>query len=219
MKDIVVFIDFDGTICPVDISYRFFHKFADEDARRAVEEWKVGKISSCECLRRELEAYHGPIDDLLNFASRQPVDPGFKEFFLCCSRISIPVAVISDGLDVYIDTFFKAHSISAKVYSNRLVIKDGKRIVEFPHFNSDCGKCGNCKSSHVIAQKMRGKTVIYVGDGLSDRCAASNSDIVFAKGDLKQYCIDNGINFFEFANLFDVRAKIVEMFDQSDQRR
>lgn len=219
MKGAVVFIDFDGTVCPVDISYRFFHQFADEDARRAVEEWKQGKISSSECLKRELEAYSGSIDALVAFASSQPIDPGFKDLVLFCDRLWIPVAIISDGLDVYIDAFLNAHEVWPKVYSNKLVIKDGKRIVEFPYFNPDCGKCGNCKSGHVIAEKARGKTVIYIGDGLSDRCAASNSDIVFAKGDLKRYCIQNGIRFCEFEDLYDVQAKIAELLDQSGKRR
>ncbi len=215
MKDAAVFLDFDGTICPVDISYWFFHQFAGIDARVAVEEWKKGKISSRECLIREIEAYKGSIEDLLAFASNQPIDPGFKDLLRYCDSVSIPLSVVSDGLDVYIDAFFKAHRISAKVYSNLLLIRDGKTVVEFPHFNADCGRCGNCKSSHVIAEKKEGKTVVYVGDGLSDRCAASNSDIVFAKGDLRQYCIDNGISFYEFKNLADVLKKMVEIFEKN----
>lgn len=219
MKDVVVFIDFDGTVCPVDISYRFFHQFANEDARRAVEEWKQGKISSSECLKRELEAYTGSIDALVNFASSQSIDPGFKDLLFFCERLSIPVAIISDGLDLYIDAFLNAHEVWPKVYSNRLVIKDGKHIVEFPYFNRHCGKCGNCKSGHVIAEKAKGKTVIYIGDGLSDRCAASKSDIVFAKGDLKRYCIQNSIGFFEFQDLHDVKAKIAELLEKSGEGR
>jgi 2,3-diketo-5-methylthio-1-phosphopentane phosphatase len=219
MKDAVVFIDFDGTICPVDISYRFFRQFAGIDARLAVEEWKKGKISSRECLIRELEAYKGSIEHLLTFASSQPIDPGFKDLQHYCDSVLIPLSVVSDGLDVYIDAFFKAHRISAKVYSNQLLMKDGKMVVEFPYFNSDCGRCGNCKSSHVIAQKREGKTVVYVGDGLSDRCAASNSDIVFAKGDLRQYCIDNGTSFIEFTTLADVLKKMVEIFEKSGRQR
>jgi len=204
----VLFIDFDGTISPVDISNTFFTRFAGADARKAVEEWKAGEIGSVECLKREVSAYRGDIFRLARYARRQPIDPGFGMLLEESRKHGVDVIVVSDGLDFYIQPFFEEHGFEVKVFSNQLEVSDGKTILRFPHYNEACGKCANCKSSHVEAEKQKGKRIIYVGDGLSDKCAASRADVVFAKGDLRCYCLANGIAFEAFENLSDVADRI-----------
>ena len=114
------------------------------------------------------------------------------------------MTVVSDGLDFYIVPFLEQHGTSADFRSNRLEVSDHGWKLSFPYHNDDCGGCGNCKSSHVDAARQQGKFVIYVGDGLSDRCAASRADLVFAKGDLRKYCEEQGIPYREFDHLGDV---------------
>lgn len=208
MAEVALLIDFDGTISPVDISNAFFTRFASEDARVAVEEWKSGLISSRDCLRREIEAYDGDFERLRQFARSQPIDPGFATLREECAHRGIDIAVVSDGLDFYIEPFLDAHGVTVDLYSNGLAIKDGEPTLRFPYYNEDCGSCANCKSGHVEREKQKGKLTIYVGDGLSDKCAVSKADIVFAKGDLKQYCEKNDIKHFAFDSLDEVAGMI-----------
>lgn len=199
-----LFIDFDGTISPVDISNTFFSRFAGKDAVDAVEEWKQGRISSTECLRRELEAYPGDLESLRAYARSQPIDRGFFSLQRACEEEGVDIFVVSDGLDFYIKPFLEAHGAKVNYRANKLELKGDRRILSFPYYKEACGSCANCKSSHVEAEAGRGRFIIYVGDGLSDKCAVKSADVVFAKGELESYCDQNGIPHFGFTDLGEV---------------
>lgn len=204
MAKAALFIDFDGTISPVDISNTFFSKFAGRDATAAVDEWKRGLISSTECLERELRAYLGDLEDLRTYARSQPIDEGFFALEEACREMGVEVFVVSDGLDYYIEPFLEAHGAHVNYRANKLEVKGGERVLSFPYYREACGSCANCKSSHVERAAEEGKTIIYVGDGLSDKCAVTKADVVFAKGELEAYCKAEQIAHSSFRTLREV---------------
>ena len=61
----------------------------------------------------------------------------------------------------------------------------------------------------------RGGATIFVGDGLSDKYAASTADLVFAKDKLADYCRKEQIRHLPYSNLDDVAVQLEELLDSN----
>ena len=64
---------------------------------------------------------------------------------------------------------------------------------------------------HIFKLAGRGRTNIYIGDGLSDICPAEHSDIVFAKGSLQERFTKTKKEFIPFKNMSDVYRWFLEV--------
>jgi 2,3-diketo-5-methylthio-1-phosphopentane phosphatase len=201
-----IFCDFDGTIAEQDVGNLLFETFADSRWREAVEAWLAGRISSKECLIRECEAARVTREQLLSLADRQRLAPGFEEFVHFCQEHDIPLTVLSDGLDFYIERILANHGLGhLPIRANHLVFTGENRIApEFPYIEHSCGRCANCKGYHLRSAGGSGEWLVYIGDGYSDRCAADEADLVFAKRDLRRYCREAAIPYVEFDTFYDV---------------
>ncbi|NIR50403.1 MtnX-like HAD-IB family phosphatase [candidate division KSB1 bacterium] len=204
-----IICDFDGTVAANDVGSLLFRTFGDESCKEFVELWKQGEISSKQCLIEECRVTRVTKQELTRFADSQELDPYFKEFVQFCHGRGFDIEIVSDGLDFYINRILKNHGLdsSIEVRSNELTFKNEHRVKpQFPYFEHSCGQCANCKGHHVRQAKKCHSKVIYVGDGLSDRCGAQEADTVFAKRgrDLLEFCKQENIPHFEFENFGDV---------------
>ncbi|MDW7680015.1 MAG: MtnX-like HAD-IB family phosphatase [bacterium] len=208
-----IFTDFDGTISTTDVGDALFDRFADTNWSGVVQEWIDGKISSKEVFRRGCESSSLTKQQLEAFCGQQQIDPYFAEFIAYCRQQGHPVIVLSDGLDYYIQRILNNHGFGElQVYANEIVFMDHDKIrPEFPYFEKGCLICGNCKGFHLRAHRNDGDILVYIGDGYSDRCAVPEADILFAKNDLKNYCVERNIPFNEFITFAEVVQKLQQI--------
>jgi len=200
-----VFCDFDGTVAVNDVGNLLFRTFTDGSWRESVERWIRGEISSRTCLEAECALVRATEEELDRFARAQEIDPHFPAFVQQCRENDIPVTILSDGLDFYIERILAKYNLSdVPFFSNHLVLDHGKLTPEFPYFDEGCGKCGNCKIFHIMQAKQPDEHVVYIGDGYSDRWAAEKADSVFAKKDLMKCCREQGIACYEYSDFGDV---------------
>ncbi len=213
-----IICDFDGTAAQNDVGNLLFQTFGDGRVIAAVNLWKEGKISSRECLLRECESVRVSGAELESFIDRQKLDPHFGDFVDYCHSREIEIEIVSDGLDFYIERILKNHHLDwrLQVRANHLIFVDENQIrPAFPYFEFGCGRCGNCKGYHVRQAKAGGNRVVYIGDGLSDRCGARAADVVFAKRgrDLLEFCREQRIEHYEFQNFSDVMKTRIEILE------
>jgi 2,3-diketo-5-methylthio-1-phosphopentane phosphatase len=222
-----VFCDFDGTVVPLDVGNALFKKFAGQRAEEIVERYLGGLINARECYRLECLAVDSlDRNELLSFVDQFQPDSHFQDFERFCSGRGIPVTIVSDGFDVYVDRILASHGFShVPRFANHLefVSDDGrsKLVPSFPHRDAECEQCANCKRNHILNLSADDDIVVYVGDGFSDRCPVRYADIVFARKSLIRYCQEQNISYVEFRHFGEVREKLEAMIGrkQPKQRR
>lgn len=204
-KPPLVLVDFDGTITKNDVGALLFKTFSKKESQKIVSSWLRGEINSQECLQRECELLRISRPELKKFALSQKIDGKFPAFVDLCNREKIRLVILSDGLDFYIKLILDKYGLGKlPFYSNLLGFEGRKLKPEFPYFDRGCGRCGNCKRYHLKSLKRAKEKVVYIGDGLSDRCAVTEADFVFAKDDLHRFCEKEGIKHYPFHNFGDV---------------
>ena len=216
---IKIFTDFDGTITLRDVGDAMFETFGGEQCRQIIQDYRDENISAVECFRRECAACSTVnVWELNAFLDAQEIDPTFADFVKYCRHRQFDCTVVSDGMDYYIKRILDRHGVGdVPFFSNvlRLTPVDGTPYVrfepEFPYTDELCDRCACCKRNHLLALSGDDDTIVYVGEGYSDRCPAKYADAVFAKDELLTYCQDENISYYEYRTFADIVQRLEKL--------
>ncbi len=205
LSDCAVFFDFDNTVTVFDVLDDVLELFSVD--RKWVElerAWREGRIGSLECLRGQLRSVRVTKPALATYLSTVPIDPSFKTLVGFFREQGVQPVILSDSFSFFIDEILRVHQITGvTVYSNDMQFSGARLYPAFPYADG-CPRCAHCKKPHVLNSRAAEKTVLYIGDGLSDVCPAQHADLVFAKGSLLTYCRETDLPCVEFTDLGDV---------------
>ena len=214
MKTLIL-CDFDGTVTTRDMGYELLNRFSLGDWESIDREFCDGKIGSKEAYSRIENLFRGSEREILDFVqSHSDIDSTFPEFYHYCKKSGIDVKIVSDGFDFYIRPILDIHHLTEiPFYANVATFGAGeKKTFSYPNWHEECGRCGTCKKRLVQAHRPQYESILYVGNGISDRCGAKEADFVFAKDSLYAYCIDEDISCHFFQSfqeiLNDLRKRI-----------
>ncbi len=191
----VFFSDFDGTIAQVDVTDVILAEFADPAWREVEDDWVDGRIGSRECLKRQMAMVEASAKELDALIDTVPLDPHFAEFHALIRERGIPFYVVSDGFDYAIRRVLRNCGVDGELlngshlFSSSMHVRGRGVEVDFPHWPEVCAHgCATCKPE--VIRRVRGdnRPVIFIGDGLSDRFAVEEADVVFARDRLLAYC-------------------------------
>ena len=204
--------DFDGTVAPADIGARLVGRFSPPGALDdALERWRAGTLGHRELT--EIECRHLDVDaaEAEAFVRDFDVDPEFPAFVAWARAQGHEVEIVSEGFDFYIRGALERAGLSdVALSSNRLRFEGRRPRPEFPYAADGCGTCGNCKGARVRAHRARGREVVFVGDGLSDRHGAAAADRVVARDALWDWCRAEGIAAEPFTGFAALSRRFAE---------
>ena len=219
----IVFTDFDGTITQRDVTDEILAQLAHPSWQEVEQEWTRGVIGSRECLERQIALVDASAQDLDALIDAVPVDPTFASFHHFTRQRGIPLYVLSEGFDYVIARILKRAGIDGPVrnglqmFSSALRL-DGRRLIpSFPHSAQPCEHgCATCKAA-LLRRFSKGKyPIIFVGDGLSDRFAVDEADVVFAKRQLLAYCLEHGKACRPFETFAEVEQAVALLIGQEE---
>lgn len=209
MRNMIIVSDFDGTITKTDTLSKFLEDYADDKWLDIENDWRDGKFGSQECLVKQFALVPNLTPKLVDdFLDTMEIDDGFYSFANYAKDKGIPVVILSDGLDYFINKILEKNNIDfINVITNHAYFDErGKFIIEFPNDSRHCtNDAGTCKCKVVRNLKKRYEKVVYVGDGASDFCVSKEPDVVFAKAGLAEYCRVNDIKYTEYKTYKDVQ--------------
>jgi 2-hydroxy-3-keto-5-methylthiopentenyl-1-phosphate phosphatase len=205
----IIQCDFDGTIIRNNLSVLLREKYACGDWQKIDSDYLHGHITVEQSNKLQFALIKEPKERLQAFV-RQHIElrPGFVEFVRYCQENAIHFAIVSSGLDFYIEP------VLAEIGMPDLELHCGQ--TSFSHDGIDVFYIdpeGNVlnqgfKKKYLTWLKERGTNIIYLGDGLSDLEAACQADHVFATGHLTTLLKEEHISWSSFDNFIDIRNKL-----------
>lgn len=214
----LVLCDFDGTIALSDTGVEVITRLDLDAAWDLEHQWRRGEIGSQACLAAQWALVQIPQERLEELIDELPLDESFPAFVDLCQGRGVPLAVLSDGLDLYLYRMLARLGLSGcpgeiplpetkdclPVFVNHGEWTPEGIRVAFPRRSLNCSDCGNCKTEELLALRPSYQRVIYVGDGYSDMCVARHADVLFAKSHLAEFCRREVLSFHEFTRFADL---------------
>jgi 2-hydroxy-3-keto-5-methylthiopentenyl-1-phosphate phosphatase len=192
-SDVAVLCDFDGTICTMNTMDFLYQNFASVGMKYAVR-WERGEISTADEIRATFATVDSSREEMERALSRLEIDEGFSRFLDFCRMKGYHIAIVSDGLEWYIEYILGQHGIRGlPIYANQIRFENGDFQFEFPWFHEESPMRGVSKPHIVHSYQAEGKRVAYIGDGHSDVDVIHEADLVYARGWLADYCLKHDI--------------------------
>jgi 2,3-diketo-5-methylthio-1-phosphopentane phosphatase len=215
----VLLLDFDGTVTPTDVGPLILSHFTGDRWVPPNEAWESGELTTPERAERQwamMTADEAAVHALLE---RVQLDPHFPVLMDYCRRYGVPLWIVSDGFDFYIERILANHGLTeVPILANRARWSHGRWRLEFPYADGHGRLAGSWKADVVRQFQAKGVRVAYAGDGLSDRSAAEAADGRFAKGKLADHCRKQGMPFEPFESLGQVHAGLRVLVEMEEER-
>ena len=205
----IIQCDFDGTIIKNNLSVLIREKYACSDWQKIEADYLHGHLTVEQSNKLQFALIKEPKERLQAFV-RQHIElrPGFVEFIRYCQESAIPFAIVSSGLDFYIEPVLVEIGMpDLELHCGRTSFSRGGIDVAYYDPVGNIVSEG-FKKKYLIWLKERGTNIVYLGDGLSDLEAARQADHVFATGHLLDLLDTYSIERSAFSDFYDLQRQI-----------
>lgn len=193
-------VDWDGTVTERDTLVEVVVRFGDREVLEQAEADLGRRLTLHEVISLEVETLLATAEELTaHVVESVSLRPGFREF---AERFR--PTIVSAGFHELIEPVLEREGVDLDVRANRLELSPDGWRARFRD-TSSCDVCGEpCKRATVLGNGQ----VTFVGDGLSDRCAALGADRVFARDGLARWLDAQGATYEPWADFVQLARTI-----------
>ncbi len=203
----VVLCDFNGTLTPYIVIDHIYKTFA-ECGLEFAERWERGEISTMEEMESTFATVKASREEIERELEKVDLVPGVSEFISACLERGYSFAIVSDGLQWYIEYILRQHGITGvRIIASQIHFEPGGFRFSYPWYDPEIPLRATSKPTIVRRYQDRGAKVAFVGDGTSDFEVVGVADLIYARRKLAAYCQSKGIPAIEFTDFFDLLAK------------
>jgi 2,3-diketo-5-methylthio-1-phosphopentane phosphatase len=201
---IALFLDFDNTVTSSDVLDQIIERYSVTERWREWEtDWKHGRISTRECLERQIADLRVTPEELVRFTDDIGMDEAFEPLLWWAKANGVATTIVSDNFQLIVEAMLRRRDLPAvTIYANHLDFDRDRPRASFPFCDPSCDRCAHCKAQHL--RRAAGRMRIFAGDGLSDICPALAADVAFAKDALAALLQAQGRPYRLFRSLADV---------------
>lgn len=206
---VLILCDFDGTVTETDTLVHLHETFIPREWKQIEHRLDAGEWSLREELAHAMGCFNQSEDEVVAEVLTLPLRDGFCSFVEWCTRNGHHLAIVSAGFRQLIRPMLDAADIPAlDLRANDITFSPTGATIRFRDAPL-CATCGeHCKRGDVHAARERHETVVFIGDGYSDRCGAIAADRVFARADLARFLAHNDYGFEPFESFSEVQASL-----------
>ena len=216
-----VICDFDDTTAVENVAQLLLEHFSEDDTWQELRNRsQQGSISLKEYQERAFNNIKAGREAMkARVKAKATLRPYFKSLWQYCQDRKIPMAIVTVGLDFYVDALLEREGLEdVPRYAVETSFTPQGIVYKYPHpWDGSggsglevCSQWGNCKCSILTRYRKMQHTIFYVGDGRSDYCPASIADRIFARSHLAQICSERQVPYNEFHDFRDVIMALEE---------
>lgn len=203
--------DFDGTITVHDTLHLIVEAFGAPGVWAAIEPRLLsGRISVEQAMQEQFAQVRATPDEVHALViANAGLRPGFREFLKWTREHGHRLVVLSSGFRGVIERLLAHWGLEGLEISSHEAdfSREGCRLV-WSDRGDRCAECGRYCKRHDIRRVGLGRPLVYIGDGVSDRCAAETADLIFARTDLARHLTQEGVAHVPFDDFHQVRRRL-----------
>ena len=215
IADYAIVADFDGTITLQDSNDLLCLTHGNAENVQIEADFCAGIRNGSETMRRHFQAMRIGFDTYFDFLDAHiQIDPGFDVFLQHLRTRDMPFFIVSGGYRQGILRILgEERSKGIQIFANDLLEKEGylspQSATEATACTEAIGPCDNCKKVCLATiRRQSNKKILFIGDGMTDRCAGQEADLLFAKRGyaLEKHCQGRELPYIPYTDFNELTA-------------
>ena len=201
-----VLLDFDDTAADQNVAELLLKRFGDSTWQDVRERLRTKELTLNEYQEITFRNIQADLPTMQSYVKQNAkLRPFFGDLWSYCRSHEIPLAIVSHGLDFYIEALLEQDGFTqVPVYAVNTRFTPQGITYEYRHARTGQENQGISKGMVVDQYRESGHFIFYAGDGPSDFEAASRADVLFAHRTLAVECTQKNVPFRPFIDFHDM---------------